>query len=119
MKKAFLLDVQKTEDDRYRGNIHDLCLDHKCSFEGMDNAFLLMDQAMDFNEDREKILKIWCYMPFNLKDSSRYHIRVLYREQNTWQGEVTWVKTGEKKRFRSALELLHLVSGTIKELEKE
>ena len=112
MIKAFFLDVQKTEEERIAGNLHDLLLDEKCSFVGLDEAVFLMDEAMDLKEDRAKIRERWCYMPMNLKDFTRYHIRVLFREQNTWQGEVTCTKSGEKKRFRNVMELLRIVTNT-------
>ena len=33
-------------------------------------------------------------------------VRVLYRQNNTWQGEVLWAEQNEKRYFRSALELM-------------
>ena len=111
MIKAFLLDVQKTEEERMAGNLHDLLLDEKCSFVGLDEAVFLMDEAMDLKEDRAKIREKWCYMPMNMKDSSRFYIRILFREQNTWQGEVTTIRTGRKEYFRNVMELLRIVSG--------
>ena len=40
-------------------------------------------------------------------------VRVLGRERDSWQGEVTWTETNLKQCLRSALELLHLMEGAM------
>ncbi len=40
-------------------------------------------------------------------------VRVKYRQNATWQGEVVWAEKQERKYFRSALELLKLIDGAL------
>lgn len=40
-------------------------------------------------------------------------VEVLYRRHNSWQGEVTWVAAGQKKSFRSVLELMCLIESAV------
>lgn len=40
-------------------------------------------------------------------------IRVKYRQNSSWQGEVTWVDGQKKEYFRSALELVKLLDGIL------
>ncbi len=36
-------------------------------------------------------------------------VQILDTQHATWQGTVTWIDTGRKEPFRSALELLRLI----------
>ena len=36
-------------------------------------------------------------------------VKILYRQNNSWQGEVVWAETNERRYFRSALELIRLI----------
>lgn len=41
-------------------------------------------------------------------------MRILYQQNNTWQGEVLWAEQNQKQYFRSALELLSLMDSAVK-----
>lgn len=38
-----------------------------------------------------------------------FYIYVFYRQNSSWQGEIIWKERGEKRYFRSVLELLNLL----------
>ena len=42
-----------------------------------------------------------------------FSINILYQENATWQGTVTWVDENKSQSFRSALELLRLIDSTM------
>jgi hypothetical protein len=42
------------------------------------------------------------------KDNT-FVVRLLDYQHNTWQGEITWLKSNQKEYFRSLLEMLHLI----------
>ena len=46
------------------------------------------------------------------KDAT-FLIRVKYRQNSSWQGEVTWVDGQKKEYFRSALELVKLIDSAL------
>lgn len=46
------------------------------------------------------------------KDAT-FLIRVQYRQNSSWQGEITWIDGQKKKYFRSALELVHLIDSAL------
>lgn len=48
-------------------------------------------------------------------------VRVFFRQNASWQGSVVWEETGREENFRSALELLLMMDGALKEsgLDKE
>ena len=45
-------------------------------------------------------------------DKATFVVRVQYRQNATWQGQVTWTEENKTVAFRSALELLKLIDST-------
>lgn len=52
-------------------------------------------------------------------DQETFIVRVKYRQNATWQGEVIWAEREEKEYFRSALELLKLIDSALDESTDE
>lgn len=48
-------------------------------------------------------------------DQGTFIVRVKYRQNATWQGEVIWAEREQKEYFRSALELLKLIDSALDE----
>ena len=46
-------------------------------------------------------------------ECATFVVRVMYRQNTSWQGEVTWVEEQKKERFRSALELVRLLDSAL------
>lgn len=46
-----------------------------------------------------------------------FAIRILFRQNASWQGSVTWLEGRQEQSFRSALELIFLISSAL-ELQK-
>ncbi|MEG0898860.1 MAG: hypothetical protein RSD67_08340 [Oscillospiraceae bacterium] len=42
-------------------------------------------------------------------EKGTFIIQVKYRQHSSWQGSVEWVETGEKKMFRSTMELIKMI----------
>lgn len=47
------------------------------------------------------------------KGSHTFVVKILNEQNETWQGSVTWLETNEVQYFRSALEMLRLMSDAI------
>lgn len=47
--------------------------------------------------------------------AATFAVRVLFRQNASWQGSVTWLEGGREESFRSALELLFLMNSALKE----
>ena len=45
-----------------------------------------------------------------------FAIRILFRQNASWQGSVTWMETGRTEGFRSVLELIFLTDSALREL---
>ncbi len=48
-----------------------------------------------------------------------FMVHVRFRQNATWQGQVTWVEKKQTSQFRSALELMNLIDSALSEEEKE
>ena len=49
------------------------------------------------------------------KPKGTFIVKILNKQNSTWQGSVTWVEEQRTQNFRSALELLKLVDGALDE----
>ncbi|MDD2978642.1 MAG: hypothetical protein PHN80_01585 [Hespellia sp.] len=47
------------------------------------------------------------------KRTGTFIVKVLERQNATWQGSVTWVDEHKEQYFRSALELLKMIDGAL------
>jgi len=48
-----------------------------------------------------------------------FRLRVMFRQNASWQGTVEWVESEKEETFRSVLELLHLIDSAIPAKEKQ
>lgn len=47
------------------------------------------------------------------RNRGTFLVKILYRQNDSWQGEVLWAEQEEKRCFKSALELLKLMDGAL------
>ena len=43
-------------------------------------------------------------------EEATFYLRVFFRQNSSWQGDIQWVEAGQKQSFRSVLELLMMMS---------
>jgi len=48
-----------------------------------------------------------------------FAVRILFRQNATWQGSVSWLESGKEETFRSALELILLMHSALSEESPE
>lgn len=51
----------------------------------------------------------------NKEGSTDFLIRIIFCKNVNWQGEVHWLETDKKRRFRSSLEMINLMQEAINE----
>ena len=52
-------------------------------------------------------------------DMGTFVVHVQYRQNSTWQGQVTWIDKEQTQNFRSVLELLKLIDSALDTAEEE
>ena len=50
-----------------------------------------------------------------MKNTNTFVVKIVSQQNSTWQGSVTWTEEKKAQNFRSALELLKLISGALDE----
>lgn len=128
------------------GDLHSPVLKKSIQFHNLTELILIMDQIMqDFNippedgkhrsftspnksihirlnyqdlrqDNFEKYLNRSLMYPKKSKDI--FMVKVMYRQNNTWQGKITWLKTNRTRFFRSELELANLIYSVIDKYHK-
>lgn len=53
------------------------------------------------------------------KNTGTFIVKILERQNATWQGSVTWIDEHQEKYFRSALELIKLIDGALDNQNEE
>jgi hypothetical protein len=67
---------------------------------------------------KKKIVKIMDNLEGRSGKKGTFIVQVMYRQNATWQGQVTWAEQDKKAYFRSALELMRLIDDAMNDGEK-
>ncbi len=49
----------------------------------------------------------------NERNNGTFLVKILNKQNSTWQGSITWMEEQKTKNFRSALELIKLIDGVL------
>ena len=47
------------------------------------------------------------------RNSGTFIVKIINKQNSTWQGSITWVDEQRTQKFRSALELIKLIDGVL------
>lgn len=81
-----------------------------------------LTRLRQFSGQADEVVKIETEVPRYMDDSSleiksgkksTFVVQILFRQNSTWQGTVTWTEKGETQKFRSTLELLKLIDSAV------
>ena len=73
----------------------------------------------DGTRDKVKVEMMEDDMSNKQGDKGTFLVRIQYRQNASWQGQVTWVDKNKTVPFRSALELIKLIDSTQEEMPDE
>ena len=48
-----------------------------------------------------------------------FAIKIIFRQNTSWQGSILWLEWGEEQSFRSVLELIYLMDNALKKTAKQ
>lgn len=82
---------------------------------GWKKALMEKDPQMESIGQEEALRQCWParYLRKRPPGAQVFYIQVYYRQYSSWQGEVYSCKQGEKRRFRSVLELLYFIQSAL------
>lgn len=120
--------------DRYDGRIMEGQLvnpgtEQAIPFYGAVQFFREMEQLLDDMQFPESFSKMRSFLaappeppdertefPQSAGQLATFNLRVLFRQNASWQGSVSWLEGGRDETFRSALELLLLMDSALSHL---
>lgn len=114
-------------DDRVpKGRLYHLMIDGEVPFHGFIDFLLAMESILDqlnfpqpFNAERSFRRVDKTLPPIrseNLEQRGRlatFSLKVIFRQNASWQGTVTWLEEGREESFRSVLELGMLLNSAL------
>lgn len=131
--RTILVCVDGCRDDSPNGRIYSMCCDHSIPFQGTMQFLLETEKllnGMNFPQSFEMTRSFRPAHPAEevlLTDEhekrcgkiATFALRVLFRQNASWQGSVTWLEEKREESFRSALELLMLMHSAFSRQEPE
>ena len=117
--------IDSYENNVPRGSIYNPCCEEGCSFESTTQFLLEMEKLLEqmefpkaFQSPRSfaKVSGTSTGPPAEPRRSGNmatFTIRVLFRQNASWQGSVIWQEGRQEESFRSVLELLLLMHSAL------
>lgn len=112
------------------GRFYNPYLSHGVAFQSLTQFLLKMEHTLDAMNLPQSFTAVRSFAPpppVNAADSPDFHpregtiatfsIRVIFRQNSSWQGSISWLDTGQEQSFRSVLELIFLMDSALTGLE--
>ena len=100
--------IDSYENGIPRGSMYNLCCEEGCTFESTTQFLLEMEKLLDQMEFPKASTEIR-----HSGDLATFTVRVLFRQNASWQGSVVWQEGRQEESFRSVLELLMLMHSAL------
>lgn len=103
-----VITLLKNLDDIYNSNEYPQASMKQRSF----GAGKTKDTEEDKDMAEHKLVKPSGVMSNVRGKAATFRVKVMFRQNASWQGNVTWVEKGKEESFRSALELIMLIDSS-------
>jgi len=107
-----------------RGRFYNPYLEGGQSFESITQFLLSMEQALDGMDFPKAFTARRSFAPperdtgppslrFQTGQQATFQLRILFRQNASWQGSLVWLEGTQEQSFRSVLELIHLMDSAL------
>lgn len=140
MQNSIHVCVDKRDGAGFFGSIHHKCLEKPEEFCDINEMVIKIDSVLNtlkypqaaiehrvFGKRKEAQKKTQASGAKSMAEQTEainvtgkkatFIVQIQYRQNATWQGQVVWSEKNEKKKFRSALELIKLIDSATAESE--
>jgi hypothetical protein len=123
--RAYIICVDSYENKILRGRIHNILLDSSVPFTGAVDMLLKMESLLDQSKLVQSYSVKRAFSPNRLTETetsgttasdgktATFTLRLLFRQNVSWQGSVLWHEGNSEETFRSVLELLILMDNAL------
>ena len=117
--------VDSYDNGVLRGRFYNPWMEEGRPFVSMTGFLLEMEQAMDRMDFPKSFTAVRTFAPlpsalpsageggFRPGCAATFEVRILFRQNASWQGSVTWLEGRMEQSFRSALELIFLMDSAL------
>lgn len=117
--------IDSYENAVLRGRFYNPYLTGGQTFHSMTQFLLGMEQALDAMDFPKAYTATRTFAappeqwtgaaeePYRMGEQATFAVRILFRQNASWQGSVTWLEGKQEQSFRSALELILLIDNAL------
>ncbi len=123
--KTSIVKICSYEDKNPRGVLTNPYYGEDKVFSSLSHLIFLMEELQDSLNYPQKSTAARCFGTSesvaagpgenteNAKALATFKIRILFRQNSSWQGNVIWMEKDEEAQFRSVLELIYLLDSAM------
>ena len=117
--------IDSYEDGVLSGRFYNPYLSDGRKFKSLTQFLLEMERSMDSMDFPKACTETRTFAPpveggeredmpeFLMGNKANFAVKILFRQNASWQGTVTWMEGRQEKSFRSALELIFLIDNAL------
>lgn len=127
---TFIIHIDAFEQRKFSGRFCFPDQEKICIFENLMQLLFQMEQCLDAANEPQAFTAMRSflakgreseyqkeYMLSSAGKLASFSVQIMFRRNASWQGTVTWMEEGEKRNFRSVLELLFLINNALSSKE--
>lgn len=123
--KTSIVKICSYEERNPKGVLHNPFYGEDKSFSSLSQLIFLMEELQDGLNYPQRATAARCFGASEsraaesggdtegAKTLATFKIRILFRQNSSWQGEIIWVEKDEEAQFRSVLELVYLMDSAL------
>jgi len=123
--------IDSYENDVPVGRLYNLYMESGKSFRSLTQLLLEVEDMLDDMKFPQSFTAVRTFSPVPRVDKgppgiefregtlATFSVKILFRQNASWQGTVSWMDTGQEQPFRSALELIFLINSALTEANEQ
>lgn len=125
-QKVTMVEIHGYDNKNFQGTLQNAFYQEKKRFSNLTQLLFLMEQLQDDIHYPQKGMETRRFKPEAPtvesdalpdggaeKTLATFKVQILFRQNASWQGNVTWVEKGMDSQFRSVLELVSLMDSVL------
>lgn len=124
-QKTSIIEITGYNNKNFQGTLQNAYFSEKQNFHNLTQLLLLIEHLQDQLQYPQKGMETRRFkkepaIPIPLKPQASprsvqatFKLHLIFRQNASWQGSVTWIEEGTQAQFRSALELVFLMDSVL------
>lgn len=107
-----LLQIYHYDDKNLQGTIYNYHYQQEAEFDNLTTLLLLLDDSLHgvFGGTAKVVDQLNNSMHHVM---ATFYVQILFQQNETWQGKLSWAQGKQEQYFRSALELVKLIDSAL------